>query len=118
MENIDLLACQIQQLHLQFQSYALKQVNQSLTLRNWLIGNFIVEFEQDGSNRAAYGQQSLAMLADRMSRKGLKSFRNGVYDSTASFIPFTRRFGNYPLPNCFLRNKKQIISEEMEQYEA
>ena len=74
MENIDLLAGQIQQLHLQFQSYALKQVNQSLTLRNWLIGNFIVEFEQDGSNRAAYGQQTLAMLADRMSHKGLKSF--------------------------------------------
>ena len=74
MENIDLLAGQIQQLHLQFQSYALKQVNQSLTLRNWLIGNFIVEFEQDGSNRAAYGQQTLAMLADRMSQKGLKSF--------------------------------------------
>lgn len=74
MENIDLLAGQIQQLHLQFQSYALKQVNQSLTLRNWLIGNFIVEFEQDGNNRAAYGQQTLAMLADKMSQKGLRSF--------------------------------------------
>jgi predicted nuclease of restriction endonuclease-like (RecB) superfamily len=74
MENIDLLAGQIQKLHLQFQSYALKKVNQSLTLRNWLIGNFIVEFEQEGNNRAAYGQQTLAMLADRMNQKGLKSF--------------------------------------------
>lgn len=69
MENIDLIAGQIQKLHLQFQSYALKQVNQSLILRNWLIANFIVEFEQDGNNRAAYGQQTLAMLADRMTKK-------------------------------------------------
>ena len=30
-------------------------VNQLMTLRNWAIGYYIVEYEQEGSDRAEYG---------------------------------------------------------------
>ena len=44
----------------------------ALTLRNWLIGYRIVEFEQQGNDRAAYGQRLLPALAERLSAAGLK----------------------------------------------
>lgn len=29
--------------------------NQALVLRNWMVGAYIVEFEQNGADRAKYG---------------------------------------------------------------
>lgn len=42
----------IQQTHQKTQSSAIKSVNRLATLRNWLIGYYIVEFEQFGNDRA------------------------------------------------------------------
>ena len=39
----------------QLQSRAAAAVNQALVIRNWLIGAYIVEFEQNGKDRAKYG---------------------------------------------------------------
>lgn len=41
------------------------------TMRNWLIGYYIVEFEQHGKDRAEYGTQLLKKLEERVNRKGL-----------------------------------------------
>ena len=49
------LVKEIEQIHNHFQQQAVKAVNISLTLRNWLIGYYIVEFEQNGADRANYG---------------------------------------------------------------
>lgn len=40
-------------------SAAKSAVNQLMTLRNWVIGYYIVEYEQDGSDRAEYGSHLL-----------------------------------------------------------
>jgi hypothetical protein len=53
--DFDSLVTSIVHLHQQTQDYATKAVNVALTLRNWLIGYRIVEFEQRGNDRAAYG---------------------------------------------------------------
>ena len=37
-------------------------VNQFLVRRNWTIGAYLVEFEQNGEDRAAYGVRLLARL--------------------------------------------------------
>jgi len=50
---------------------AVKAVNYNLTIRNWIIGFFIIEFEQNGSDRAKYGERLLSSLADSISIKGL-----------------------------------------------
>jgi hypothetical protein len=38
-------------------------INQALLFRNWLIGAYVVEYEQRGEDRAAYGARLLANLA-------------------------------------------------------
>jgi predicted nuclease of restriction endonuclease-like (RecB) superfamily len=48
-----------------------KAVNVSLTVRNWLVGYYIVEFEQKGEDRAKYGQKLIKVLAEKISVKGL-----------------------------------------------
>lgn len=43
-----------------------------LTIRNWLIGYYIVEFEQNGKDRAEYGKSLLKSIAGKLSHvKGL-----------------------------------------------
>jgi len=42
--------------HEVLQGYASKFVNQFLSLRNWLFGYYIVEYEQNGEDRAKYGE--------------------------------------------------------------
>ena len=58
-------------IHNQAYDFATKAVNIGLTLRNWLIGHRIVEFEQKGRDRAAYGEKLLSSLAQRLVKAGL-----------------------------------------------
>lgn len=71
--NFELLVDTISKTHSHFQQQAVKAVNISLTLRNWLIGFYIVEFEQEGEDRAAYGTGLLNRLALQIKIKGLVS---------------------------------------------
>lgn len=65
------LASVIQTTHDAAQSSAVKAINRMQTMRNWLIGYYIVEFEQHGKDRAKYGAQLLKRLEERVNRKGL-----------------------------------------------
>lgn len=69
--DFDSLVTGILHIHEQTQHFATKAVNVTLTLRNWLIGRQIVEFEQKGKNRATYGEKLLATLATRLTQTGL-----------------------------------------------
>jgi predicted nuclease of restriction endonuclease-like (RecB) superfamily len=71
--NFEALVVEIEQTHQHFQQQAVKAVNMSLTIRNYLIGFYIVEFEQKGEDRAAYGSKLLDSLAAKLSIKGLVS---------------------------------------------
>jgi len=61
----------IQLTHTSFRQQAIKAVNQSLTVRNWLIGFYIVEFEQKGEDRAVYGSNLLEELSKKINIPGL-----------------------------------------------
>ena len=54
------------------QSRAVLMVNQSHTLRNWLYGFYIIEYEQNGNDYAEYGSRLLYRLADELKKKGIK----------------------------------------------
>ncbi len=69
--TFDQLAKHISEVSAQTQSYAKGALNQSLTLRNWLIGYYIVEFEQHGKERAAYGTHLLERLEKEINERGL-----------------------------------------------
>ena len=64
----------ISETHSTLQQKATSAVNQSLTVRNWLIGFYIVEFEQNGEDRAKYGDRLLENIAEKTKHiKGLSS---------------------------------------------
>lgn len=65
------LASIIQSTHDTAQSSAVRAINRMQTMRNWLIGYYIVEFEQHGKDRAEYGTQLLKKLEEQVNRKGL-----------------------------------------------
>jgi len=50
---------------------AVKSINIHLSIRNWLIGYYIVEFEQEGEDRAKYGSTIIKELSKNIQIKGL-----------------------------------------------
>lgn len=69
--NFDSLVEKIQRTHCALQAQSAKAVNIGLTIRNWLIGFYIVEFEQNGEDRAKYGTSLIANIANNIKIKGL-----------------------------------------------
>ncbi|MCC7443197.1 MAG: DUF1016 family protein [Saprospiraceae bacterium] len=53
------------------QQRVVKAINTHLILRNWLIGFYIVAFEQDGNDRAQYGKKLISELSKAIQIKGL-----------------------------------------------
>ena len=58
-----------------FEENTAKAINRNVTARNWLIGFYIVNYEQHGEDRAAYGERTLQTLSERLNQKSL-SYRN------------------------------------------
>jgi predicted nuclease of restriction endonuclease-like (RecB) superfamily len=70
--TLSALATRISRLQDQTQQAAIQQVNYWLTVRNWLIGAYIAEYEQQGDDRATYGAKLMPELANRLRHvKGL-----------------------------------------------
>lgn len=113
------LASIVQTTHDAAQSSAVKAINRMQTMRNWLIGYYIVEFEQHGKDRAEYGTQLLKKLEERVNRKGL----------TTTLFKWARKFyrlypqmmENLPIPICAtvmhqlqpIENKEDTIGASM-----
>ena len=56
----------------QLQGRAAAALNQALVIRNWMVGAWIVEFEQTGKDRAKYRARLLDRLADDLALRSLK----------------------------------------------
>ena len=65
------LLSQISQLDIQLTTQAAKSIDRLLTIRNWLIGGYLFEYEQNGSDRANYGSKLEQTIAETLDRKGL-----------------------------------------------
>lgn len=81
MKDFKQLISSIELINSQLKSYAANAINQSLTIRNWLIGYYIVEFEQNGNDRAEYGKYLLKTISDNfktvkgLDERSLRRFR-------------------------------------------
>ena len=69
--SFERLVIAIGQAHAELAAQASRAVNTSLTLRNWLIGFHIAEYEQQGTDRAQYGDKLLDRLSDRLIQVGV-----------------------------------------------
>jgi hypothetical protein len=56
----------VRDVHERLRVQAGRAINVSLTLRNWLIGAYIAEYELRGTDRASYGENLLNELANRL----------------------------------------------------
>ena len=69
--NFNALIRHISDVQEALQRVAAHAVNLSLTARNWLIGFYIVEYEQHGEDRAQYGENLLKNISKRLDCRGL-----------------------------------------------
>ena len=69
--DLDKLISQIQSIDGSLKQEAGKAVNRLLTIRNWLIGYYIVEYEQKGEDKAKYGDNLLKIISATLNLKGL-----------------------------------------------
>ena len=87
------------------QAQAAHAVNLALTARNWLVGYYIVEFEQHGEDRARYGDQLLKQLAIRLNRKGLGERR--LYEYRLMYQVYPQLGG--VVADYVLNNREDVI---------
>lgn len=90
------LASIIQTTHDAAQSSAIRAINRMQTMRNWLIGYYIVEFEQHGKDRAEYGTQLLKKLEEQVNRKGLNVT---LFQTSRNFYNLYPQMGGLFVPN-------------------
>ncbi len=86
--------------HLREQS--IRAVNVSLTLRNWFFGFYIVEFEQNGKDRAGYGKALLVNIAIEMKALGIPN------SNERELRRFRQFYVAYPAAATLLTNNKLI----------
>ena len=90
------LASIIQSTHDVAQSSAIRAINRMQTMRNWLIGYYIVVFEQHGKDRAEYGTQLLKKLEEQVNRKGLNVT---LFQTSRNFYNLYPQMGGLFVPN-------------------
>ena len=72
--NFDQLINTIENVHIDLSTRAVKQVDYLMTIRNWVIGCYIVEFEQNGEDRADYGSKLLVTISEAFKAKQIIGF--------------------------------------------
>ncbi|MBI2926992.1 MAG: DUF1016 family protein [Verrucomicrobia bacterium] len=77
-------------LHARAQAGVAVAANRFLVLRNWAIGAYVVEYEQNGEDRAAYGKRLLQRLSRDLSERGLKGCSADVLERMRQL------YGTYP----------------------
>lgn len=103
--SFDHLSELVQQLHDSAYSATVKAINRLATIRNYVIGFYIVEYEQHGNDRAKYGERLLKRLAERVNKKGINE----------TLLKVSRAFYlNYPNVEAYLRGKSATASHQSE----
>jgi len=74
--------------HEELRSRAIRSVDIAMVVRNWLIGWYIVEYEQTGADRAQYGSRLIERLAAKLHLKG---------SSATNLRKFRQFYREYPI---------------------
>ena len=98
------LVSHIQNIHEELKSSALRSVNTLLTLRNWLIGYHISNYELQGADRALYGARIIEMISAELRR--LKVPRS----TKRELHRFCQFYRTYPQIGCSLNAQSVLAS--------
>ncbi len=93
------------------QAQAAHAINLALTARNWLVGYYIVEFEQNGEDRAKYGENLLNRLSTNINRKGFEPRSLRLYRRFYLVHPqLGTEIGSYLQKNSLLTSNLGVTS--------
>jgi len=98
-EDSDLpsLVRRIADIHNQLVERATKAVNVSLTLRNWLIGLSIQNYQLEGRDRATYGDRLFSKLAGDLTSRGISNCsRRQLYHYRDFYLAYPHIVGSLP----------------------
>jgi len=110
-QNFDQLIENVYQTHFALQENAKKVINQNLTIRNWLFGCYIVEYEQNGEDRAKYGTRLLEEIARKLKEKRIKGLgRRELVDCRKFYIVYPAIWGTVSAKLQTTENKNFISS--------
>lgn len=102
--SFDHLSHLVTQLHNSAYTASIKAVNRFATVRNYVIGFYIVEYEQHGSDRAKYGDKLLKRLTEKVNRRGINE----------TLLKVSRAFYlNYPHIKSYLEGKSATMSHQL-----
>jgi predicted nuclease of restriction endonuclease-like (RecB) superfamily len=74
-----------------------RAINISLTLRNWLIGRHVEEYERLGIDRAKYGEKLMNRLADQLTREGVsRCDRRELYRYRSFYLAYPQIVESLP----------------------
>ena len=87
--NYESLCLNIGELLIQGRQEAARQINSVLVQTYWHIGKYIVEYEQNGKDRATYGSELLNVLSTDLTREFGKGFgRSNLYQIRQFYLNF------------------------------
>jgi predicted nuclease of restriction endonuclease-like (RecB) superfamily len=98
-DDMDLpsLVRRITEIHHHLIERATKAVNVSLTLRNWLIGLSIQNYELEGKDRATYGDRLFSELAGDLTSRGISNCsRRQLYRYRDFYLAYPHIVGSLP----------------------
>ena len=94
----------VEQVHNSAYTSSVKAINRFATIRNYIIGFYIVEYEQNGSDRAKYGDRLLKRLTERINKRGINE----------TLLKVSRVFYlNYPQVRLYLEGKSATSSHQL-----
>ena len=111
--SFDQLIDNVYQIHCALQGSTIKVINQNLTIRNWLVGCYIVEYEQNGEDRAKYGAKLISELASKLKTKGLKGFSVSALKNHRTFYLLYPQISQSVI-GLFEKGKSQSLIGELQ----
>ena len=97
------LADLVSEIHDSAYTASVKAVNRFATVRNYIIGLYIVEYEQYGNDRAKYGEKLLKKLVEKVNKRGINE----------TLLKNSRRFYlTYPQIQDYLLGKSPMTSDK------
>lgn len=85
--NLPQLVTKFRELDHSLKSHVTRAANVGLTMRNWLVGAYIVEFEHNGQERADYGAKLTHTLAKEIKNRGLNA--RTIADCRLLHLPYS-----------------------------
>lgn len=103
----------ISKVHQQAQSGAAGAVNRYLIFRNWIIGGYLIEFEQNGKDRAEYGTGLLEKLSRDLRMRGVTGLGISMLKNCRQFYKIYPQFRQPVIGEFKLLGKDSAIRQAL-----